>query len=79
MIRHPTPSSRESRSASDFHLEHGRSGGIVGGYAHRVEKDLGDVVALLRGNPGKISAAELQGICDQYGTPALAEKLSAFL
>jgi hypothetical protein len=46
---------------------------------HRVEKDLGDVLALLRGNPGKISAAELQGICDQYGTPALAEKLSAFL
>jgi hypothetical protein len=46
---------------------------------HRTEKDMGDVLALLRANPGEISAAELQKLCDQFGTPALAERLADFL
>lgn len=46
---------------------------------HRVEKDLADVIALLRGNLGEIPAAELRKLCDQFGTPALAERLADFL
>ena len=46
---------------------------------HRTEKDMGDVIALLRANPGEISAAELQKLCDQFGTPALAVRLADFL
>lgn len=34
------------------------------------KKDMGDVIALLRANPGEISAVELQKLCDQFGTPA---------
>lgn len=46
---------------------------------HRTEKDMGDVLALLRANPGEISAAELRKLCDQFGTPALAQCLADFL
>lgn len=46
---------------------------------HRTEKDLGDVIALLRANPGKVSPAELRKLCDQFGTPALAVRLNEFL
>ncbi len=46
---------------------------------HRTEKGMGDVIALLRANPGEISAAELQKLCDQFGTPALAVRLADFL
>jgi hypothetical protein len=46
---------------------------------HRVEKDLGDVLELLRANPGKVPPDDLRKLCDQYGTPALAEKLAAHL
>lgn len=46
---------------------------------HRVEKDLADIFALLRGNPGEIPAAELRMLCDQFGTPELAERLRDFL
>ncbi len=46
---------------------------------HRTEKDMGDVLALLRANPGEISAAYLRKLCDQFGTPALAQCLADFL
>lgn len=46
---------------------------------HRAEKDLGDVIALLRANSGKISAAELRKLCDQFGTPKLTARLAEFL
>lgn len=46
---------------------------------HRTEKDMGDVLALLRANPGEIPAAELRKLCDQFGTPALAKRLADFL
>jgi hypothetical protein len=46
---------------------------------HRVEKDLADIFALLRGNPGEIPAAELRMLCDQFGTPELADRLRDFL
>lgn len=46
---------------------------------HRTEKDLGDVIGLLRVNPGKIQAAELRELCDKYGTPELAVRLESYL
>ncbi len=46
---------------------------------HRTEKDLGDVIALLKANPGKVSAVDLAKLCEQYGTPAIASRLSDYL
>ena len=46
---------------------------------HRTEKDLGDVIELLRANPGKVSPAELMQICDKFGNSELARRLADFL
>ena len=48
-------------------------------HEHRTEKDLQDVEALLKANPGVVSAAELRQICDQHGSPELAARLSKWL
>lgn len=48
-------------------------------HEHRTEKDLQDVEALLKANPGVVSAAELRRICDQHGSPELAARLSKWL
>lgn len=42
---------------------------------HRMEKDLGDIRALLAANPGKVSREQFDELCDKFGTPELAERL----
>jgi len=46
---------------------------------HRTEKDLGDVIALLRANPGTVPPEDLLKLCDQFGSPSLATRLHEFL
>lgn len=46
---------------------------------HRTNRDMADVLELLTANPGKIGKDELARLCDQFGTPALAAQLHAFL
>jgi len=42
-------------------------------------KDLGDVVELLRANPGAVSAKELSDVCERYGPTGVRDKLEGHL
>jgi hypothetical protein len=44
----------------------------------RIARDLADIAELLRLNPGKIGAEELDDLCQQFGPPAIRDKLSGF-
>ena len=46
---------------------------------HRASKDLSDIIQVLSVNRGKVSPAALQQLCDQFGPPGSAQKLSSFL
>ena len=48
-------------------------------HEHRTQKDLQDVDALLKANPGVVSPAELRQLCDQCGSPEIAARLSRWL
>ena len=45
----------------------------------RTQKDLSDINELLRVNPGKLSAADLKKLCDQFGTPTIEQQLISWL
>ena len=45
----------------------------------REARDLPDISELLRLNPGRISAAELNELCDKFGPTGIGSKLQRFL
>lgn len=45
----------------------------------RENKDMGDIVELLKSNAGKISAAELQSICSRHGREGIFVKLEGYV
>ena len=42
-------------------------------------KELGDIVALLKNNPGEVPPAELRSICDKYGPNGIHATLEGYL
>lgn len=42
-------------------------------------KDLGDIVELLRSNPGEVTPEELESICERYGPEGIYNKLERHL
>lgn len=42
-------------------------------------KDMGDIVALLEANPGKVPQDELRSICERYGPAGIFRRLEGYL
>ena len=47
--------------------------------SQREARDLGDIVELLRANPGVVAAVELNELCARFGSADVAQKLAASL